>query len=142
MDIAKTAQVALHIPVFTECSAAGCGYSEATDSAKNPDCPTCRGRGQTRVDSIAMLLCRVAWLDHKQQGVFMSMPTGETADVEVQTELSNEALFNTVLRTRGAYVLVDGCALTVKSITLNRVEGLTSLDVRLAMTNPDVLGVQ
>lgn len=138
--IASTSQIELRIPQYEECSAPGCGYDSVLGSAKDQNCLICEGRGRVRNEAVAVLMVRVAWLDHRQQGVYMSMPTGETADVEIQVGLQYEDLFYRVLKTEGAYVLVDGKRLTIKSITPNRVEGKTSLDVRLAMTNPDVLG--
>jgi hypothetical protein len=141
VGIAKTTGIALYLPVYTTCTETDCGLDAYTGQGVNPNCPTCLGVGRTRVYHIATLQARVAWLDHKQQGVFMSLPTGETADVEIQAELSTEDLFTRVWRTEGAYVALDGHTFTIKSITRNRVENLTSLDVRLAMTNQDVLGV-
>jgi hypothetical protein len=138
--IASTSQIELRIPQYEECPAPGCGYDSVLGSAKDQNCLICEGRGRIRNEAIAVLMGRVAWLDHRQQGVYMSMPTGETADVEVQIGIQYEGLFYRVLNTEGAYVLIDGKRLTIKSITPNRVEGKTSLDVRLAMTNPDVLG--
>jgi len=138
--IAATSPMELHIPQYEECSAPGCGYDEVLGSAKDQNCLVCEGRGRIRNEAVASLMGRVAWLDHRQQGVYMSMPTGETADVEVQIGIQYEGLFYRVLNTEGAYVLIDGKRLTIKSITPNRVEGKTSLDVRLATTNPDVLG--
>lgn len=138
--IAATSQIELRIPRYEECSAPGCGYDDVLGSAKDQNCLICEGRGRIRNEAVAAIMGRVAWLDHRQQGVYMSMPTGETADVEVQIGLQYEGLFYQVLKTEGAYVLIDGKRLTIKSITPNRVEGKTSLDVRLAMTNPDVLG--
>jgi hypothetical protein len=140
VGIAKSSPIELRIPTFLDCTGDGCGLDEYSGQAKNPDCAVCQGRGTTRVDARCLIMARVAWFDHGQQGIFMSMPTGETADVQIQTDLRYQPLFELVHRTEGAYIIVDGKTMTVKSITRNRIEGLTSLDVRLGMTNQDVLG--
>ncbi len=139
--ILPTARIELHIPQYVDCPAEGCGYDGVLGTAIDQNCQICQGKGRIRNEAVAVLMVRVAWLDHQRHGVYMNMPTGETADVELQARLEDFYLFERVRSTEGAYVLVDGKRLTIKSLTPNRVQGLTSLDVRCAMTNQDVLGV-
>lgn len=139
--ILPTVRIELHIPQYVECPAEGCGYDDTLGTAIDQNCLICEGRGRIRNEAVGSLMVRVAWLDHQQHGVYMNMPTGETADVEMQARLEDFYLFERVRSTEGAYILVDGKRLTIKSLTPNRVQGLTSLDVRCAMTNQDVLGV-
>lgn len=139
--ILPTTRIELHIPQYVACPADGCGYDDVLGMAIDQNCLICQGKGRIRNEAVGALMVRVAWLDHQQHGVYMNMPTGETADVELQAHLEDLYLFERVRSTEGAYILVDGKRLTIKSLTLNRVQGLTSLDVRCAMTNQDVLGV-
>lgn len=140
-SILPTARIELHVPQYVPCPADGCGYDDVLGTAIDQNCLICQGKGRIRNEAVAVLMVRVAWLDHRQHGVYMNMPIGETADVELQARLDDLYLFDKVRSVEGAYILVDGKRLTIKSLTPNRVQGLTSLDVRCAITNQDVLGV-
>lgn len=133
--LASTTILEAHVPVYTECPT--CGYDPDTSSGLDLSCPTCHGYGRTASDTVAILHCRVSWIDMAKFNTWQGVPSGEMGDCSIQTSIEHEALMNTVQRVEGAHLLLDGRALKPVSITRNRIEGLTSLDVRCVVTRKE-----
>lgn len=125
-------RVSLHVPTYVACTASGCGFDAFTQSGLNPACTTCDGAGRVALWHVAYVLCRVGWIDRAKIGLefWKGVAAGETGEMVLGAMLRDEALFRTVLESATAYVLVNDQHLRPTSLTHNRVEGETTLDVR------------
>lgn len=122
--------ITVMIPTVSECTATGCGYNELTQSALNPSCTVCDGRGQIFTWHSGSVIVRSTWGDPARINVRNGIASGEVGDAQIQAHFRDMPLFERVMKTDHAYVLIDGKRLKPYSITFNSVESYTTVDVR------------
>ena len=119
-----------HIPSTTECTATGCGFDVLSRSGKNVSCTECGGTGQITSWATAYFTCRVSWNYPAATSIWKGVVSGELGDVIIQTRIANKELMESFMEIDGAYIDIDDHRVKPRSVTLNQVEGFTSLDVR------------
>lgn len=120
--------VEAYIPSTTTCPT--CGYSDFTRSGLDPTCPTCDGTGKVITWRTASLTCRAVWIDAAKLHPHQGLVAGEIGDVQIQGKLRDRHIYLLVKDTELAYLVYDGKRVRPESVTVNGVEGATSLDVR------------
>lgn len=123
----RSQRVVIYIPSRSDCPT--CGWDEFAQSGKDVACPTCDGTGKVTTWYKSHSSARVMWIDEAAP-VWGTVASGDIGDVWLSVSLSYESLYQRVEDTDGAYILVDGETVKPISITPNRVEGKSSLDVR------------
>lgn len=125
-----TESISLHIPVRTTCTYCG-GPQSYFGGAFDPSCPNC-DQGYTIQWQISYVIGRVMWIDPAtprwtRDGIVM---TGEVGDVDIQVPMQYYSLLDAARLSMDSYIMVDGKRLKIKSVTQNRIERPTSIDVR------------
>lgn len=123
----QTQQVVIYIPSQTDCPV--CGWDEFARSGLDVSCSTCEGTGKVTSWRNSRASARVMWIDPAAP-VWGVVASGDVGDVWLSVSTSFKNMFDTVEETEGAYILVDGETVKPISVTYNRVQGTTSVDVR------------
>jgi hypothetical protein len=126
-----TDRVSVYIPAYTNCTAEGCGFDAVSRSAKNQACTTCLGKGRTIVWRHTYLAVRASWTDVGRPRYGGVVTTADLGDATLAVRHEHKGLFEQARDAEGAYVLLDERKLRVMSVDVNRVEGVTSVVVRL-----------
>lgn len=138
--LAAPTEIVIVVPSNAPCTQPDCGLDPVTGGAVNPLCLVCMGRGVVVTRQRSTVYGRVSWIrDENLIPVGSVLPTGGLADCQVQLPLGILDLVRKCETTENAYFIIDDQRLTVRSVVINRVEGVTSLDVRLSAINPDIV---
>lgn len=130
----RTGQVTAHIPSRSDCP--DCGYDPFTDAGLDISCATCGGTGKVTTWQVSHVGVRVMWPEQVSP-IWGTMATGPIGDVWLQTAYRFKALMEKVKDTDGAYILVDDETVKPISFRPNRVQGISSLDVRCEVVRHD-----
>ena len=124
--------VSLHWPSKTDCP--DCGFDEFTQSGEDVACTTCNGTGKVTTWYPSHAKCRIKWIDLAQP-MWGQMASGPVGDVWLQMPYRFKSLAEKIKDTDGAYITVDSKTVKPISVDVNRVEGITTTDVRCEVVN-------
>lgn len=118
------------IPSDTDCP--DCVRNPFYGDSLDMTCSTCGGTGVVRVWLKSSFTARIMWVDpaHVRYVAGGAVATGEVGDVALQITQESYPIAEAVSKNREAYFLIDDHRARPRSITINRVEGVSSYDVR------------
>lgn len=128
-DAEATASVEAHLPSKVPCPY--CGGPNYLGGGHDPTCVHCVD-GYVVQWVISYAIARVMWVvpgatRWTRDGVFM---TGEVGDLSLQVPMKYRHIFEKARMDPHAYLIVDGKRVRVTSVTQNRLDGPTTLEVK------------
>lgn len=118
--------VYLFVPVYTECTQAGCGYDNTTGAGKDITCPVCGGRGRVvQEEKRGVFQVRVV-IPRALAPIYQPLTTLPEGDVWLLAPHYAYDSFRTVQEEEGAYVLVRGRRAHIVHVERATVERITS----------------
>lgn len=122
--VGNRSRATLQFATETDCTAAGCGWDEFTQSALKPDCTVCNGKGKTITWKSTQIFARVVWSNVSLNYVAPT-PGVELGDVTLGIGSKDVDSIQEVMDNERSYVLVDGRTVKpFKTPELNQIPGV------------------